>query len=130
MQGHELLDETDFLLWVKKIQELRPEEPVDDETAKNIMAAFRVFDLDNDGYITRNELRKAMDMIGEPVTEEQLNEFMKMADVDKNGKIDYEGWCYDSVGGHAKFKRLFCFQNLQDCSCELPKCPDENTSPI
>lgn len=89
--GHELLDENDFLQWVKKIQELRPEEPVDDETAKNIMAAFRVFDLDNDGYITKDELRKAMDIIGEPVTENQLNEFMKMADIDKNGKIDYEG---------------------------------------
>lgn len=108
------MDENDFLQWVKKIQELRPEEPVDDETAKNIMAAFRVFDLDNDGYITKGELRKAMDMIGEPVTENQLNEFMKMADVDKNGKIDYEGLCRNNWTYFSLYQTYF-FQNLQDC---------------
>lgn len=92
LQGNALIDENDFLFWVKKIQELRPEEPVDDsETVKNLMAAFKVFDLDNDGYITRDELKKAMDTIGETVTEGQLDEFMKMADTDKDGRINYEG---------------------------------------
>lgn len=64
---------------------------MDDETAKNVMAAFNVFDLDNDGYITRDELRKAMQTIGESVTEQQLTEFMTMADTDKDGRINYEG---------------------------------------
>lgn len=91
LQGNALIDENDFLFWVKKIQELRPEEKVDDDTVKNLTAAFQVFDLDNDGYITRDELKKAMDTIGETVTEEQLNEFMKMADTDKDGRINYEG---------------------------------------
>lgn len=89
--GNALLDENDFLHWVKKIQELRPEEPIDDDTAKNIMAAFKVFDLDNDGFITREELRKAMEMIGEPVSDDQLSEFMALADVNRDGKINYDG---------------------------------------
>lgn len=90
-QGNALIDENDFLFWVKKIQELRPEEQVDDDTVKNLMAAFKVFDLDNDGYITKDELKKAMDTIGETVTDAQLEEFMKMADTDKDGRINYEG---------------------------------------
>lgn len=89
--GDELIDENEFLHWVKRIQALRPEEQVDDETAKNVMAAFKVFDLDNDGFITRDELRKAMETIGETVTEEQLSEFIELADMDKDGKINYEG---------------------------------------
>lgn len=89
--GDELIDENEFLHWVKRIQALRPDEQVDDETAKNVMAAFKVFDSDNDGFITRDELRKAMETIGETVTEEQLTEFIEMADIDKDGKINYEG---------------------------------------
>jgi len=32
-----------------------------------------------------------MELIGEPVTESGLNDLIKMADVDKDGRINYEG---------------------------------------
>lgn len=51
----------------------------------------RVFDSDNNGYITRDELKKAMEMIGEEVTETQLNEILALGDLDKDNKINYEG---------------------------------------
>lgn len=89
--GDDLIDENEFLHWVKRIQSLRPEEQVDDETAKNVRAAFKVFDLDQDGFITRDELRNAMQTIGENVSEEQLGEFMELADTNRDGKISYEG---------------------------------------
>uniref|UniRef100_A0A182UXH9 EF-hand domain-containing protein n=1 Tax=Anopheles merus TaxID=30066 RepID=A0A182UXH9_ANOME len=49
-----------------------------------------VFDRDGNGYITRDELKSAMDMIGENVTEYQLNEMLELADADKDGRINYE----------------------------------------
>lgn len=52
---------------------------------------YRVFDQDNNGYITRDELQKAMEMIGENVTESQVTEMLALADLDKDGKINYEG---------------------------------------
>lgn len=52
---------------------------------------FRVFDQDNNGYITLDELQRAMQMIGENVTDAQLNEMLALADLDKDGKINYEG---------------------------------------
>lgn len=55
------------------------------------MAAFKVFDLDGDGFITRDELKVAMEMIGEDITEEQLTQVIIMADTDHDGKINYEG---------------------------------------
>lgn len=50
-----------------------------------------VFDRDNNGYITLDELQRAMQMIGENVTDAQLNEMLALADLDKDGKINYEG---------------------------------------
>lgn len=51
----------------------------------------RVFDRDSNGYITLDELQRAMQMIGENVTDAQLNEMLALADLDKDGKINYEG---------------------------------------
>lgn len=86
--GNELLNESEFMQWVQKIQSLLPEE--EDDLSKDLIAAFRVFDVDHKGYITKNELRSAMEMIGEPVTEHQLTEFIKLATTDKEGRINYE----------------------------------------
>lgn len=52
---------------------------------------FSVFDRDGNGYITRDELQTAMEMIQENVTENQVNEMLALADLDKDGKINYEG---------------------------------------
>lgn len=57
----------------------------------SLSLSFRVFDRDGNGYITRDELKSAMDMIGENVTEYQLNEMLELADADKDGRINYEG---------------------------------------
>lgn len=50
-----------------------------------------VFDRDGNGYITRDELQIAMEMMQETVTEIQVNEMLQLADLDKDGKINYEG---------------------------------------
>lgn len=52
---------------------------------------LRVFDRDGNGYITRDELQIAMEMMQENVTETQVNEMLQLADLDKDGKINYEG---------------------------------------
>lgn len=54
---------------------------------REIRQAFMVFDRDNDGVISPNELRFVMDIIGEPLSDEQLNAVMKEADFDGDGAI-------------------------------------------
>ncbi|XP_055631345.1 calcium-binding protein E63-1 isoform X4 [Toxorhynchites rutilus septentrionalis] len=104
--GSGLIDETEFLQWVARIQALKEDsntsnssssssgnsttQAADDDLTQDLVAAFRVFDRDGNGYITRDELKSAMDMIGENVTEYQLNEMLELADADKDGKINYE----------------------------------------
>jgi len=98
--GNGLINETEFLQFVAKIQALREEstsssssssttQPEDDLT-QDLVAAFRVFDRDNNGFITKDELKIAMEMIGENVTETQLTEMLALADLDKDGRINYE----------------------------------------
>ncbi|XP_038119977.1 calcium-binding protein E63-1 isoform X5 [Culex quinquefasciatus] len=104
--GSGLIDETEFLQWVARIQALKEAaesstssssssststtQAADDDLTQDLVAAFRVFDRDGNGYITRDELKSAMDMIGENVTEYQLNEMLELADADKDGRINYE----------------------------------------
>ncbi|XP_032956592.1 calmodulin-like [Rhinolophus ferrumequinum] len=51
---------------------------------------FRAFDLDGDGYITVDELKKAMVQVGEKLSQEELEAMIKEADVDQDGKVNYE----------------------------------------
>ncbi|XP_046808426.1 calcium-binding protein E63-1 [Lucilia cuprina] len=51
---------------------------------------MRVFDRDGNGFITRDELQTAMEMIGEPLNETQLTQLLAIADLDQDGKINYE----------------------------------------
>ncbi|XP_055843590.1 calcium-binding protein E63-1 isoform X1 [Episyrphus balteatus] len=95
--GNGLIDETEFLQWVGRIQALRDEteestsktDELDDVT-EDLIAAFRVFDRDGNGFITQDELQTAMEMIGESLTEAQLSQLLAIADLDKDGKINYE----------------------------------------
>ncbi|KAJ8985277.1 hypothetical protein NQ317_007064 [Molorchus minor] len=88
--GNELIDENDFLTFIKQIQQAIP-DLVDEDLTRDLTAAFKVFDLDGDGYITRDELKVAMEMIGEDITEDQLTQVILMADTDRDGRINYEG---------------------------------------
>ena len=52
----------------------------------------RVFDKDCDGFLTHKELRTVMGNLGEKLTEEEVDEMIRMADtIDQDGKVSYEG---------------------------------------
>lgn len=45
----------------------------------------------NDGFISSEELRHVMTNIGEKLTHEEVDEMIREADVDNDGKVDYDG---------------------------------------
>merc|ERR1711962_880054 len=61
---------------------------VDQES--DLREAFKIFDRDRDGFIDMKELKKVTTMLGQQLTEEEVEDFMKEADVDGNGKLDYD----------------------------------------
>lgn len=118
--------------WIARIQALRETETIaeGDDLTQDLVAAFRfvihlfmlrvvemnlnsliyrVFDRDNNGYITIDELQRAMQMIGENVTDAQLNDLLTLADLDKDGRINYEGESNCTIKYFEKFSTLANF---------------------
>jgi calmodulin len=52
--------------------------------------AFQVFDRDNNGSISSDELRLVMKQLGENLTDQEVDEMLQEADKDGNGTIDCE----------------------------------------
>jgi hypothetical protein len=51
--------------------------------------AFKKFDADNSGSIDKAELKKAMKILGRPITEAEAVSMMEEADADNSGEIDF-----------------------------------------
>ena len=56
-----------------------------------MVAAFRVFDKNKDGYITVDELREALTTMGECMSPDEVDEIFQEADVNHDGKLSYKG---------------------------------------
>ncbi len=62
------------------------------EIEKMIISAFEVFDSTKRGIISASELRYLMTHLGERLSEEEVNEMIREADVDGTGQIDYRSF--------------------------------------
>ncbi|KAK8447114.1 hypothetical protein SEVIR_8G003000v4 [Setaria viridis] len=51
--------------------------------------AFRVFDQDQNGFISRDELGHVLQNLGERLSDDELAEMLREADVDGDGQINY-----------------------------------------
>lgn len=58
---------------------------------KDITDAFKVFDRNGDGFISASELRHVMTTLGEQLSDDEVENMIKEADVDGDGMINYEG---------------------------------------
>ncbi|OXU26936.1 hypothetical protein TSAR_000449 [Trichomalopsis sarcophagae] len=61
------------------------------EGEDELREAFRVFDKNNDGLISSVELRHVMTNLGEKLSEEEVDDMIKEADLDGDGMVNYEG---------------------------------------
>ncbi|KAI8336718.1 calmodulin [Chlamydoabsidia padenii] len=81
--GNGTMDFAEFLsLMVKKRR--------DTDAVQELREAFQVFDKDGNNYISSDELRQVMISVGERLSEQELDEMIREADVDGDGQINYE----------------------------------------
>mmetsp|Transcript_4974 Transcript_4974/g.8534 ORF Transcript_4974/g.8534 Transcript_4974/m.8534 type:complete len:150 (-) Transcript_4974:543-992(-) len=80
--GQQVIDFPEFLtIMAKKSKEAY--------TTEEILDAFRVFDKDGNGTITTMELRHIMTNLGEKLTDEEVDEMIREADVQGDGRVVY-----------------------------------------
>ena len=56
---------------------------------KDLLEAFRVFDRDENGLITLNEIRVIFTTLGETIGVDEVNSVLEQVTVDDNGKVKY-----------------------------------------
>ena len=82
--GNGRVDFTEFLTMMSKSAN-------DEEKEEEIREAFRVFDKDDNGYISAAELKHVMTNLGEKLTDDEVNDMIKEGDIDGDGQVNYEG---------------------------------------
>jgi calmodulin len=60
------------------------------DTEDEVINAFRVFDKEGNGMISSTELRHVMTTLGDQLTDEEVDEMIREADIDGDGYINYE----------------------------------------
>ena len=53
-------------------------------------AAFKLYDINNDGYITASELKTVMLSTGEDISDADAQNMIDMADTDGDSRISFE----------------------------------------
>ncbi|KAL4922914.1 hypothetical protein BDW62DRAFT_172061 [Aspergillus aurantiobrunneus] len=77
------IDFDEFLVMMsRKVKDSDPEA--------ELREAFAVFDQDKSGTISADEFRKVLTSIGDNVSDADVDEMLKLADVNGDGSIDYE----------------------------------------
>jgi calmodulin len=61
-----------------------------EEQIAEFKEAFSLFDKDGNGFISAAELRHVMTNLGEKLTDEEVDEMIREADIDGDGQVNYE----------------------------------------
>ncbi|PKA61415.1 Calmodulin [Apostasia shenzhenica] len=81
--GNGTIEFGEFLcLMARKMKETDAEE--------ELKEAFKVFDKDQNGYISASELRNVMINLGEKLTDEEVDQMIREADIDGDGQVNYD----------------------------------------
>uniref|UniRef100_J3MPA8 EF-hand domain-containing protein n=3 Tax=Oryza brachyantha TaxID=4533 RepID=J3MPA8_ORYBR len=117
--GNGTIDFPEFLnLMARKMKDTDSEE--------ELKEAFRVFDKDQNGFISGAELRHVMTNLGEKLSDEEVDEMIREADVDGDGQINYEEFVKVMMAKiihmeHEKKVKVLCLHGFRTSGSFLKK---------
>jgi calmodulin len=79
------IDFEEFISLIKKVNENDEEDEID-----AVIRAFKTFDRDRNGYLDCREFRYILTRLGDRFTDQEVDEIFKEADLNHDGKIEYE----------------------------------------
>jgi len=74
-------------------------DPAGKFTDEEILEAFKAFDLDKNNFVGAAEIRHVLINIGEQVTDEEVDEMIRMVDSDGDGQVSWEEFYAMVTGG-------------------------------
>ena len=80
-----VIDYPEFL----RLLETHPPKQGEERVIDEVLLAFALFDRDGNGQITAEEFKVTMEVMGMPLTDAQVQEGIKEADTNGDGKINY-----------------------------------------
>ncbi len=83
LDGHTELDFKEFL-------DLMTARMSEKDSKEDIKKVFRLFDEDNTGYITTNNLKRIAKDLGENMDDTEIREMIERADSDGDGRVTFE----------------------------------------
>ena len=60
-----------------------------EEQVQELKTAFQAMDTNGDGQVTKEELKALLSTLGEAVDDAVIDEMIKIADVNGDGKVDF-----------------------------------------
>ena len=70
------------------------------EQAAELKKAFAVMDSNGDGVVTKDELKNLLKGLGEDVTDDIVDEMIKIADENGDGKIQFDEFVKAATDGN------------------------------
>ncbi|CCH62443.1 hypothetical protein TBLA_0H01560 [Henningerozyma blattae CBS 6284] len=80
LDGNHQIEFDEFLVLMSRQQK-------SNDSKEELLEAFKVFDVNGDGYISRSELKQVLTSIGENLSEQEIDDMMKEVG-DGKGRID------------------------------------------
>ncbi|XP_052763151.1 calmodulin, striated muscle-like [Mya arenaria] len=77
------------------------EEGISEEQLKEMMDAFKLFDMNGDGHISKAELGKVLQALGQDPSQKEVDEIMAKADKNGSSFLEYDEYV-ELLKGHLK----------------------------
>ena len=91
---------SNLLIIIKNLTKNLMSKNLSTEQAAELKKAFEVMDANKDGVVTKEELTTLLKGLGEDVTDDVVDEMIKIADENGDGKIQFEEFVKAATEGN------------------------------
>ena len=91
---------SNLLIIIKNLTKNLMSKNLSPEQAAELKKAFEVMDANKDGVVTKEELTTLLKGLGEDVTDDVVDEMIKIADENGDGKIQFEEFVKAATEGN------------------------------
>lgn len=88
------------------------------DSEEEISESFWVFDKDGNGYISAAELCHVMTNLGEKLTDKEVDEMIREADIDGDGQVNYEEFVHIYMYVYIWLNHYAVQQKLHNTVCK------------